>query len=30
VISRLLKKLEQRGALTLHRNYIEIINLEKI
>jgi CRP/FNR family transcriptional regulator, anaerobic regulatory protein len=30
VISRLLKKLEQRGALRLHRNYIEILNLEKI
>lgn len=30
VISRLLKKMEQRGALHLHRNYIEIINLEKI
>jgi CRP/FNR family transcriptional regulator, anaerobic regulatory protein len=28
VISRLLKKLEQRGALRLHRNYMEIINLE--
>ncbi|QNF35513.1 Crp/Fnr family transcriptional regulator [Adhaeribacter swui] len=27
VISRLLKKLEQRGALQLHRNYIEIIKL---
>jgi CRP/FNR family transcriptional regulator, anaerobic regulatory protein len=30
VISRLLKKLEQRGALRLHRNAIEIINLNKI
>jgi CRP/FNR family transcriptional regulator, anaerobic regulatory protein len=30
VISRLLKKLEQQGALQLHRNYIEIINLDKI
>jgi CRP/FNR family transcriptional regulator, anaerobic regulatory protein len=30
VISRLLKKLEQRGAVRLHRNYIEIINLERI
>jgi CRP/FNR family transcriptional regulator len=30
VISRLLKKLEQRGALRLHRNYMEIINLDKI
>jgi CRP/FNR family transcriptional regulator len=30
VISRLLKKLEQRGALQLHRNSIEIINLNKI
>ena len=30
VISRLLKKLEQRGALELHRNYIEIIDLDKI
>ncbi|KAA5547844.1 Crp/Fnr family transcriptional regulator [Adhaeribacter rhizoryzae] len=28
VISRLLKKLEQRGALQLHRNYIEIIDLD--
>lgn len=30
VVSRLLKKLEQRGALRLNRNYIEIIDLEKI
>ncbi|MDB5262689.1 MAG: Crp/Fnr family transcriptional regulator [Adhaeribacter sp.] len=30
VISRLLKKLEQRGVLQLHRNSIEIINLNKI
>lgn len=30
VISRLLKKLEQRGALRLHRNAMEIINLDKI
>ncbi len=30
VISRLLKKLEQRGVLRLHRNAIEIINLNKI
>jgi CRP/FNR family transcriptional regulator len=30
VISRLLKKLEQRGALRLHRNAIEIINLNEI
>lgn len=30
VISRLLKKLEQRGALRLHRNAIEIINLNKL
>lgn len=30
VISRLLKKLEQRNAVRLHRNYIEIINLEEI
>lgn len=29
VISRLLKKLEQTGALTLHRNYIEVHDLEK-
>ncbi|ARS37796.1 Crp/Fnr family transcriptional regulator [Pontibacter actiniarum] len=28
VISRLLKKLEQRGALALHRSHIEIKNLE--
>ncbi|QHL86933.1 helix-turn-helix domain-containing protein [Nibribacter ruber] len=27
VISRLLKKLEQTGAVVLHRNFIEIINL---
>ena len=30
VISRLLKKLEQRGAVTLHRSYLEVHNLEKI
>lgn len=30
VISRLLKKLEQTGALTLHRNYIEVHDLEKV
>lgn len=30
VISRLLKKLEQKGVLTLHRNYLEVHNLEKI
>ena len=29
VISRLLKKLEQKGALTLHRNYLEVHDLEK-
>lgn len=28
VISRLLKKLEQTGAITLHRNYIEVHDLE--
>jgi CRP/FNR family transcriptional regulator, anaerobic regulatory protein len=28
VISRLLKKLEQQGAVILHRNYIEVINLD--
>ncbi|MGV3589803.1 MAG: Crp/Fnr family transcriptional regulator [Adhaeribacter sp.] len=28
VISRLLKKLEQQGAVVLHRNYIEVVNLE--
>lgn len=28
VISRLLKKLENLGKITLHRNYIEIINLD--
>lgn len=28
VISRLLKKLESAGYLTLHRNYIQIINLD--
>ncbi|WP_266206188.1 Crp/Fnr family transcriptional regulator [Pontibacter kalidii] len=28
VISRLLKKLEQTGAITLHRNYIEVHHLE--
>jgi CRP/FNR family transcriptional regulator, anaerobic regulatory protein len=30
VISRLLKKLEQTGAITLHRNYIEVHNLEMV
>ncbi|TPE46231.1 Crp/Fnr family transcriptional regulator [Pontibacter mangrovi] len=30
VISRLLKKLEQTGALTLHRNYIEVHNLDLV
>ena len=30
VISRLLKKLEQKGALTLHRNFLEVHDLEKI
>ena len=30
VISRLLKKLEQRGILQLHRNYIEILNLDNL
>ncbi|AKQ45537.1 Crp/Fnr family transcriptional regulator [Rufibacter radiotolerans] len=30
VISRLLKKLEQTGAITLHRNYIEVHNLAKV
>lgn len=30
VISRLLKKLEQTGAVTLHRNYIEVHDLEKV
>ncbi len=30
VISRLLKKLEQTGAITLHRNSIEVHNLELI
>jgi len=29
VVSRLLKKLEQTGAIRLHRNAIEIINLNK-
>jgi CRP/FNR family transcriptional regulator, anaerobic regulatory protein len=29
VISRLLKKLEQTGALTLHRNYIEVHDLRE-
>lgn len=29
VISRLLKKLENIGSIELHRNYIEIINLEQ-
>jgi CRP/FNR family transcriptional regulator, anaerobic regulatory protein len=28
VISRLLKKLEQQGAVILHRNYIEVISLD--
>ncbi|MBK0402641.1 Crp/Fnr family transcriptional regulator [Adhaeribacter sp. BT258] len=28
VISRLLKKLEQKGALTLHRNFLEVHDLE--
>jgi CRP/FNR family transcriptional regulator, anaerobic regulatory protein len=30
VISRLLKKLEQTGAITLHRNYIEVHELNKV
>lgn len=30
VVSRLLKKLEQKGALHLHRNYIELIDLDKL
>ncbi|MER2996598.1 Crp/Fnr family transcriptional regulator [Pontibacter populi] len=30
VISRLLKKLEQTGAVTLHRNYIEVQNLSLV
>ena len=30
VISRLLKKLEQTGALTLHRNYIEVHDLDLV
>ena len=30
VISRLLKKLEQTGAITLHRSYIEVHDLEKV
>ena len=30
VISRLLKKLEQTGAITLNRNYIEVHDLEKV
>lgn len=30
VISRLLKKLEQTGAITLHRSYIEAHDLEKV
>jgi CRP/FNR family transcriptional regulator, anaerobic regulatory protein len=30
VISRLLKKLEQTGAITLHRNYIEVHDLEMV
>ncbi|GAA4463677.1 Crp/Fnr family transcriptional regulator [Nibrella saemangeumensis] len=30
VISRLLKKLEQRGAITLHRNSIEVHNLDSV
>ncbi|MDX5419615.1 MAG: Crp/Fnr family transcriptional regulator [Hymenobacteraceae bacterium] len=30
VISRLLKKLEQTGAITLHRNYIEVHSLNEV
>ena len=30
VISRLLKKLEQTGAITLHRSYIEVHDLNKV
>ncbi|RAU82844.1 Crp/Fnr family transcriptional regulator [Pontibacter arcticus] len=30
VISRLLKKLEQTGAITLNRNYIQVHDLEKV
>lgn len=30
VISRLLKKLEQKGALTLHRSYIQLLELSKV
>lgn len=30
VISRLLKKLEQTGSITLHRNYIEVHDLSKL
>jgi CRP/FNR family transcriptional regulator len=30
VISRLLKKLEQSGAITLHRSYIEVHDLNKV
>jgi len=30
VISRLLKKLEQTGAITLHRSYIEVHDLRKV
>lgn len=30
VISRLLKKLEQTGAITLHRNYIEVHDLNEV
>lgn len=30
VISRLLKKLEQKGALTLHRSYIQLLELNKV
>lgn len=30
VISRLLKKLEQTGAITLHRNYIEVHDLDLV
>lgn len=30
VISRLLKKLEQTGAITLHRNYIEVHELDRV
>ncbi len=30
VISRLLKKLEQGGAISLHRNHIEVLDLDKV